>query len=221
LAWMGMVASTWRHTIAGYAVNIRDELARLRSSFPTEMLTEYTKKLSRIERLAQAILEAPITPPLSSEEAVVSVVINDMLREHLEQLQQNEPYKSVNCIFDTEMDENVTVRISRMWLLQAFDIVVNNGIEAMYSSSFKQLTIKTRLINNWVTISVSDTGSGIPASITSKLFKEPIIKHKGGKGLGMGMLLAQTVVQTYGGDIQLDFTGFNGTTIILRLPVEH
>jgi signal transduction histidine kinase len=44
-------------------------------------------------------------------------------------------------------------------------------------------------------------------------------KPEDAKGLGIGLLIAQAIVQTYGGDIQLESTGPTGTTMAIRLPL--
>jgi C4-dicarboxylate-specific signal transduction histidine kinase len=51
-----------------------------------------------------------------------------------------------------------------------------------------------------------------PADI-AQILSEPVKKAKGTKGLGMGLLFAQTIVQTYGGDIRVISTGPGGTVM--------
>jgi PAS domain S-box-containing protein len=222
VAWMGMVSSTWRHAIEGHAMTIAEEILALRSTLPRESLTATTeRKLAKIKSVATKILEKPITPPLSSEEGVLSVPINDLLRERLLQLQKNEPYKSVTCTFDSSIDNRVTVRISPEWLRRLFDILIDNAVEATSKSPVRRIAVTTYLDDERVAIGVSDTGSGLSMSVRSKLFREPIPKLKGDKGMGMGLLLAQTIAQTYGGDIRLESTSPNGTRLVVRLPLER
>jgi PAS domain S-box-containing protein len=221
VAWMGMVSSTWRHAIEGHALTIAEELYALRASLPAESRTESVeKRLAKIERVARMILDKPITPPLSSEEGVVSVPVNDLIRERLRQLQKNEPYKSVDFSFRPHMDDCVTARISPEWLRRVFDILIDNGVEAVSRSIVKQITVTTRCSSEWTTIAVNDTGHGIRPELRPQLFRQPVAKSKGEKGMGMGLLLAQTIAQTYGGDVQEELPAVGGTTILIRLPPE-
>ena len=90
----------------------------------------------------------------------------------------------------------------------------------MSESTKKLMTIATRQTDGWVEIAVSDTGKGIPEDVLSKLFTEPIKKPKGSKGQGVGVLMAQTIIQAFGGEIVVESTSPAGTTLAIRLPVE-
>jgi GAF domain-containing protein len=221
VAWMGMVDATWRHAIVNNALAIRTNIDTLRITLPEEALTPRTNDiLTEIQRVVDMIRERPITPPLSREEGAVSVQINDFLRERLRQIQENERYRLVKLDFLTQMDERVTVRINREWIRNVFDILIDNAIEAMNQSDDRCVTLITRQVGQQVEIEVIDTGRGIPAPIRSQLGYDKIPKAQGERGMGMGVLLAQMIIQTYGGKIEVGTTGKTGTTIIIRLPVE-
>ena len=112
------------------------------------------------------------------------------------------------------------MRASPDWLRRAFDILVENAVEAMADSATRQLTVVTQLANGGAELSIADTGNGVPDEVVQRLFRAPIPRPKGSKGLGVGLLMAHTIVQTYGGDIWLGSTGPSGTTMIIWLPVE-
>jgi GAF domain-containing protein len=97
VAWMGMVSTAWRHTIEGHAITIQEEIQQLRSDLPQQALDKINRRLAKIERLTKMILDKPITPPLSEEEGVESVSINELLQERIRQLWENEPYKLGDC----------------------------------------------------------------------------------------------------------------------------
>jgi K+-sensing histidine kinase KdpD len=221
IAWMGMIDATWRHAIVNNALAIRNNINTLRITLPQQALTPRTEEiLAEIKRVAEMIRERPITPPLSREEGAVSVQVNDFLRERLGQIRENERYRLADFQFLHGMDERVTVRISREWMRNVFDILIDNAIDAMRQSAHKRITVTTRLVGPQVEIEVIDTGRGIPEPIRSQLGHEKIPKSQGERGMGMGVLLAQTIIQTYGGKIEIGATGATGTTIVLRLPVE-
>jgi nitrogen-specific signal transduction histidine kinase len=74
-------------------------------------------------------------------------------------------------------------------------------------------------MDNGVELLFSDTGGGIPEHLKSSLFKEPVKKTGREKGSGIGLFLANTVVQTYGGRLEIRASGLKGTTMALWLPV--
>ena len=224
LAWMGMASNAWRHSIEGDAINIRNTVTLAKQylkdvSLYDDLGYRLEEKLTRITSLATKILERPITPPLSSEEGVDSVDVNDLIRERISQLWEDESYQTVTYRLDLT-SETLKVRVSPEWLRRAFDILVDNAVEYMHDFPVRNLIITSLLIENRVEISFKDTGKGIPQEVLSRLFKEHIETPRG-KGLGMGLLMAQAIVQTYGGDIQVQKTGPDGTTMVIWLPVEQ
>ena len=91
----------------------------------------------------------------------------------------------------------------------------------MVTSERKQVTVKVGKVRQGVEISIADTGAGIPKDVQARLLHEPIRKAKGVKGQGMGLLMAQTIVQAYGGEIYVKGTGPAGTTMAIWLPLEE
>jgi K+-sensing histidine kinase KdpD len=69
-------------------------------------------------------------------------------------------------------------------------------------------------------IAVSDSGPGIPPEREPLIGKQPITKSLGERGLGMGLLMAQMILQTYNGDLAVGKTGPTGTTMLIQLPIE-
>ncbi|MDI6792485.1 MAG: ATP-binding protein [bacterium] len=64
---------------------------------------------------------------------------------------------------------------------------------------------------------ISDTGCRIPEEIRSQLFKKQV---SGAIGSGVGLLLVKTILQRYGGNIELKSSGPEGTTFVLWLPTK-
>jgi GAF domain-containing protein len=224
LAWMGMASNTWRHDIDKHALTIKDQIDLLRQDLTKLVIAEKNpspyERLSMIQRLAKQIREKPITPPLSAEEGVASVSINGLIRERIKQLWENEPYKSVEYQLKLTLDDSKTVWASQEWLRRALDILIDNGIDAMGESPRRVIAIETRQNNNQLIVHISDTGKGIPEKLIPHLFHDQIEKAAGSKGLGMGLLMAQAIIQTYGGEIGVHSTGQTGTTMYIQLPLE-
>ncbi len=83
------------------------------------------------------------------------------------------------------------------------------------------ITVSTRPDGAWVEIRISDTGTGIPEEIRSKVFDPFFTTKEVGKGTGQGLAIARaTVVNKHGGDIRLESEVGQGTTFIIRLPLE-
>jgi PAS domain S-box-containing protein len=218
LAWMGMASSAWRHTIDKHALTIGEQAQLLRGDLSKGRTgARSTQRLAMIERLAKQILEKPIVPPLSREEGTAAVAVNEFVRERAQQLWQNDPYKRAELVLDWQLPESAAVEVSPEWLRRALDILVDNAVEAIAGRESRRVTIGTRAAGGQVEVFVSDTGPGIPEEIRGKIGLESIEKPEDARGMGKGLLMAQTIVHTYGGEIQVASTGPTGTTMVIRL----
>lgn len=222
VAWIGMVGSVWRHTVDKHAIIIRDASdlirAQLESSTPDpETIRSW---LEIIGRRASQIIEKPLTPPLTAEEGVSSVAVNSFLRERKDRMWASDPYKSCPVVMNLGLHEDATIRASVEWLRRVLEILIDNAITAMADTPHASLTIGSRSAGRFAEITVVDTGPGIPAPVQDVLFDQPIVKPKGSTGLGLGLVLAQMIAQTYGGRILVGATGPQGTTMVIAFPLE-
>ena len=220
LAWMGMANNAWRHVIARDASEIGNRATLIRELIQKNGfdLVRISDHLEQIESLVKSIHEKPITAPLSSEEGVAMVNINDLVIERLNQLRQNDRYNCIKFEVLASHHKNLTVQISSEWLRRALDILVDNAADAIRSldADRRLITVTTDLLNSGdVKICVADRGPGIPEEIKTLLFKTRIEQSK---GFGMGLLIAQAIVETYGGKIELEDSNEQGARMTIRLP---
>src|SRR4029450_11944243 len=72
----------------------------------------------------------------------------------------------------------------------------------------------------YVRLSVSDTGSGIPAQVLDRIF-DPFFTTKGvGEGTGLGLALVHGIVADLGGAIDVSTLEGRGTTFAIWLPIQ-
>ena len=74
---------------------------------------------------------------------------------------------------------------------------------------------------NWIKVSVQDTGSGIPPEVRDHLFEPFFTTKKAGKGTGLGLSIVQDIVRSYQGLLEVHSEPHQGTTFIVRLPVAN
>jgi PAS domain S-box-containing protein len=80
--------------------------------------------------------------------------------------------------------------------------------------------VKTCRNGDWVEISISDTGGGIPEEIRSRIFDPFFTTKEVGKGTGQGLAISHSViVDKHGGAIDFETEPGQGTTFLIRLPV--
>jgi signal transduction histidine kinase len=228
LAWMGMANSTWRHTIEGYAINIRNSVTMLKqdiqnyssSSAEKEKMLEW---FDLIESQALKILEKPVTPPLASEESNEIVLICDLLRERVAQLKEDHRFHTFTPQLHLS-DCDTQVKVSPDWFRRALDILIDNAVDALEEAQAAgdtkepSLIIASRRTNDQYEIEISNNGHVIPDEIRKKLFIDPIEKPAGAKGFGMGLLMVQAIMQAYRGNAWLEDSSPEATKFVISLP---
>ena len=89
----------------------------------------------------------------------------------------------------------------------------NRYIDEEYSRGFPEFKP-----GNYVKISITDSGMGIPESIRGNIF-EPFFTTKGeGKGTGLGLATVYGIVKNHGGHINFSSKTKQGTTFNIYLP---
>jgi two-component system NtrC family sensor kinase len=101
-----------------------------------------------------------------------------------------------------ELDEGLTPQpVDRNQLRQVFDNLLKNAVEVMPNGG--TITLRTaRGEDGSFTVSVSDTGPGIPEELLPKLFSPFVTSKPVGKGTGLGLAVCYGIVKMHGGSIQ-------------------
>jgi signal transduction histidine kinase len=101
-------------------------------------------------------------------------------------------------------------------------VIVNlalNAMDAMTNQpeAQRQLVIRSRRANRKeAEVSVADSGVGIPSELLPRVF-EAFVTSKSG-GLGLGLAISRTIVETHGGQIRAENGAAGGATISFTLP---
>ncbi|MEG3894887.1 MULTISPECIES: GAF domain-containing protein [unclassified Microcoleus] len=107
---------------------------------------------------------------------------------------------------------------------QVFYNLIDNALDALQSPLKPgELTIRSWQSDpEWVTISIRDTGTGIPAEIQDKIFDPFFTTKPVGKGTGLGLSVCyQVIVQAHGGRINCVSQMGGGTELIVELPLTN
>jgi signal transduction histidine kinase len=107
----------------------------------------------------------------------------------------------------------------RVQIQQALVNVIVNAMDAMseYPASDRRLTIQTALCDESAEVAIADTGLGIPPDKLQGVF-EPFVTTKK-HGMGMGLSIAQTVIEAHNGTISAHNQAKGGALFRIRLPL--
>ena len=93
--------------------------------------------------------------------------------------------------------------------------IASNARDAM--SEGGRLTVTTQKTGEWVELCFSDTGPGVPPELVERIF-EPFFSHGKREGAGLGLAIAQRIVQEHKGEIKVESPAEGGATFVVRLP---
>jgi two-component system, NtrC family, sensor kinase len=108
---------------------------------------------------------------------------------------------------------------------QVLSNLIANAIEA--SAEHGTLTLRIRNARKWsdrgvrgIRLTIADNGSGIPQDVLERL-GEPFFTTKGQGGTGLGLWVTQSILNRYGGNLQIRSSvreGRNGSIFSIFLP---
>jgi len=106
--------------------------------------------------------------------------------------------------------------------VQLQQVIVNLIVNAMDAVSKipraeRRVTVSTARDDDSAEVSVTDTGSGIPAAKIKEVF-EPFFTTKA-QGMGLGLSIARTIVEAHEGQIWAENKAASGAVFHVRLPL--
>ena len=189
---------------------LRDAWSRSRPDFG-EIFDEGTRAIGEeVRRLARIVdefgrfarLPAPDPHPIAVEELVGAALALY-------------PEAQGSARLEREIEAGLpTVRVDRDQLLQVLHNLVRNGLEAIGGRG--TVRVSARREGDGVAIAVSDDGPGIHREDLSRVF-EPYFTTKEA-GTGLGLAVAQRIVEEHGGRIEVTSSPGHGATFTVRLP---
>lgn len=110
------------------------------------------------------------------------------------------------------------VRGDRILLQQLFLNLLGNAIEACENTRDARITIATLRQGAMLSITVADTCSGLCQDVAQRAFDAFFSTREG--GLGLGLTMCRSIVETHGGSIALDArTDGPGAVVTILLPL--
>jgi two-component system cell cycle sensor histidine kinase/response regulator CckA len=136
-----------------------------------------------------------------------------------------------NLRVNTDLGQEIPeLEVDPMEIEQVLVNMIVNAKDAMPEGG--ELTVSTQLetsksaeatgetgIEQFVNITIADTGTGIPADIQSRIFEPFFTTKTAEKGTGLGLSSAYGIVQQHHGKITVSSELGKGTKFIVRLPV--
>jgi PAS domain S-box-containing protein len=127
--------------------------------------------------------------------------------------------ESRNIRLDLDLSRNIPgASVDPFRFHQVLFVFIKNAVEALEKSGGGTLIIKTSHADGEIILEFMDNGPGIPKDQISKIFNPFFTTKSPGKGRGMGLSIAHTIVDEHGGGIDVRSTEGEGTVFTVTLP---
>jgi two-component system nitrogen regulation sensor histidine kinase NtrY len=116
-----------------------------------------------------------------------------------------------------KVDQRLMMMADKTQLNRLFTNLLQNAVEACENKDRILIRISEQMDGNYVIITVSDNGDGVPDHIQSKIFTPNFTTKSSGTGLGLAM--SKSIAEQAQGDIWFETSEGRGTTFFVKLPV--
>ena len=175
-------------------------------------LSVIAEEVSHLEEMVAEMRDFVRRPPTVKRPGQINAVIDEALelfqdtfKEHHIQVRRVEETPLPPVAFDARQVHQVLVNLFK------------NALEAMPRGG--EITIASRVREDKVEITVSDTGVGMPPEVAGNIF-QPYFTTKE-KGTGLGLAICQNIIAEHGGCISVDSTPGRGATFTIQLPLKE
>ena len=125
-----------------------------------------------------------------------------------------------NKVINTKLANNLPqIQGDRIQLQQVLLNLISNSLEAMEGmDDARELLVRTALKGSrMILVEVKDSGCGIPEQNMSQLFTHFFTSKP--DGLGMGLSISRSIVETHGGRLEVKNNSDRGATFYFTLPL--
>lgn len=187
-------------------------------SLRIELMNGMSERIDRMGRLLDdlALIYRKLEP---YEIHPKPIIIQDWLQTLIPLWIENARQKLIN--WETLLPiENVQIVTDPERLAQVLSNLVNNAIK--FTPDGGKVTLRVISIEEKIQFNIQDTGIGIPQEDQQHLFTpfyRSIQPSWKAPGLGLGLSIARSIVESLGGEISLVNSTDQGSTFIVTLPI--
>lgn len=186
----------------------------------TIRITNVIRETIRMSKLVSTMFTLARADADQIEIEAVPIIINDVIRTVAEQF---EPLAQIQDItLQVQCGEEIMLMADRERLQQLFVILLDNAIK--YTPPSGLIQVNCHIQSNMALMEVRDTGCGISATdlprIFDRFFRGDKARPRKKGGAGLGLSIAQWIVEKHHGKIWVESEVGTGTQVYVTIPIE-
>lgn len=203
-------------SIQGYAQALIDGTANHPESRHQAALTIFEESC-RMEKMTKTLLELAKFQAGEITLHLTDVDLIQLLRERAAFFQKQIEDAGLKLILD-DLPAFMSVQVDRERLIQVLDNLLSNAIT--YTQPEGSITLSATIQETWATMSVIDTGCGIPKEEVPRIFERFYRgdRSRQGTGTGLGLSIAREIITAHHGTIDVESVVGVGSKFTIKLP---
>lgn len=176
------------------------------------MLNDLSEEVDRLERVVQDFLDLSREQELELGSVEINEVVELVVHREERRVQARQRQApEIRIVLDRDVG---SVRADRDRVIQMLGNLLRNATEAAGAGGRVEVRATTR--SDAVTISIDDSGPGIPESDRDRIFEPWLTTKRHGSGLGLAVV--RTILDAHRGTIAVESSSLGGARFLVRLP---
>ncbi|MEA1967720.1 MAG: ATP-binding protein [Thermodesulfobacteriota bacterium] len=174
-----------------------------------DIINDSTEEMDQIVNIISGLKKFIKLTKENRQKVHLNTIIKNVLKKESKKYAQEIDIQTNFCTHSE-------IEISPESIKEVFQSIFKNSFHAI--EPFGIISISTMHDKNFITIEISDTGKGILPKNMDKVF-EPYFSCDTKNRLGMGLFISKKIIQSHNGTIEIESTHGQGTSVIIKLPV--
>lgn len=203
------------NVIAGFAQVLANPELSSNAEQRKDMAQMMLKNTHLITNQIDAMLELSVNEASGLAPKEDTVRMNNLLKDII---RENEPGlpPGVSLALDSALGDDYCLKTNTGMIKRMMNALLDNAVK---NTTKGRITVKASANEEELTLTVEDTGCGIPANEREHIFERFFKLDSFKTGLGLGLPLCRSIATRLGGSIQLDSEYHNGARFVVRLPL--
>jgi len=225
LASLGLMIGSISHGIKGLLTGLDGGIYLLDSGFAKKNEAQIKEgwdivklTVERIRKMAMDILFCAKERDLRLER----IDIRNFVEEIVKELEPK--FKSQKIKFVKDFEANLgEFEVDVIYVHSALLNIIENATDACLRDKTEKphkIIFGARRHEEKIILEITDNGIGMDSETQDKIFT-PFFSSKGTKGTGLGLFIANTIIEQHGGEIKVKSNVGQGTLFQIKIPIRH